>query len=81
MLHSLLCTSSLAATRSSPRQLLAPVQLCTPRASARDTERAAEDQALLLRACELPGSRQRVARMLQYADRVGPDALSGAWRV
>lgn len=56
---------------------MAPVAHCTPRATPRDTERAAEDLRLLLQAGELPGSRQRTARMLLHADAVGPDAFAG----
>ncbi len=100
---------------SSPRLLLAPVQSCTPRVSARDSERAVEDLQLLLQvrrghhtdfvhahsaaaaeqhqrlsdslrdaicqlqAGELPGSRQRIARMLLHADSLGNEAFAGNW--
>jgi hypothetical protein len=93
--------------------LLAPVQLCTPRPSARDRDRAAEDLQLLLQVSwgagcialryaaprnailcseppseccllcpvvqngELPGSRQRLARLLKHADNLGSEAFAG----
>lgn len=61
----------------SPRQLTAAVQNCTPRQSARDGQRAAEDLQRFLQTGELPGSQQRLARMLAHADAQGPDTFAG----
>ncbi|KAL4425491.1 hypothetical protein ABPG75_009507 [Micractinium tetrahymenae] len=60
----------------SPRQLTAAVQNCTPRHSARDGQRAAEDLQRFLQTGELPGSQQRLARLLAHADAQGPDTFA-----
>ncbi|PSC76534.1 hypothetical protein C2E20_0498 [Micractinium conductrix] len=60
----------------SPRAL--EIGHCTPRHTARDAQRAAADLDTFLQTCELPGSRQRLARLLMHADALGADALDGA---
>lgn len=49
-------TAVMIVLHRSPRQLMAQVSLCSPRPSARDSQRAADDLQLLLQVRRLPES-------------------------